>query len=199
MRLKMTRPDFEFWFEYGSPYTYLTVARLDAVTQARGIAVAWRPFLLMPIMIDQGMPQGPFLPYPTKSRYMWRAVGRAFSKPSSSIYCQPPAVLHRPVEPAPPKSRHSVAAQYLSLQTQTSVRSVIRLPSRGCVGRLICINELRARAGENSKFNRDERTARSKKNAAGSRDGWRRWVRPSETAPQSSKRSDARPSVTTAD
>ncbi len=60
----MTRPDLEFWFEYGSTYTYLTVARIDAVTQARGITVGWRPFLLMPIMIDQGMPQGPFLPIP---------------------------------------------------------------------------------------------------------------------------------------
>ena len=123
MRLKMTRPDFEFWFEYGSPYTYLTVARLDAVTQARGIAVAWRPFLLMPIMIDQGMPQGPFLPYPTKSRYMWRAVGRAFSKPSSSIYCQPPVVLHRPVEPAPPQ-KPTFGCSAISVATNADIGPV---------------------------------------------------------------------------
>ena len=94
----MTRPDLEFWFEYGSTYTYLTVARIDAVTQARGISTAWRPFLLMPIMIDQGMPQGPFLPYPAKARYMWRDLERrsqrygiAYQRPS--MYPPPNTLL----------------------------------------------------------------------------------------------------------
>ncbi len=68
--------ELQFWFEYGSTYTYLTVARLASVAKARDVAVEWRPFLLMPIMIDQGMDKGPFLPYPNKLRYMWRDLER---------------------------------------------------------------------------------------------------------------------------
>jgi 2-hydroxychromene-2-carboxylate isomerase len=66
----------DFWFEYGSTYTYLTVARIHALASAHGIGVVWRPFLVMPIMIEQGMTQGPFLPYPQKMRYMWRDLER---------------------------------------------------------------------------------------------------------------------------
>ena len=72
----MTERAIEFWFEFGSTYTYLTVARLESVAPSRGIRVDWRPFLLMPIMIEQGMPEGPFLPYPNKLRYMWRDLER---------------------------------------------------------------------------------------------------------------------------
>ena len=66
----------EFWFEYGSTYTYLTVARLASVADGRKIMVDWRPFLLMPILIEQGLEKGPFLPYPNKLRYMWRDLER---------------------------------------------------------------------------------------------------------------------------
>jgi 2-hydroxychromene-2-carboxylate isomerase len=66
----------EFWFEYGSTYAYLSVARIDTVVRTHGITVEWRPFLLMPIMIEQGMQQGAFLPYPAKLRYMWRDLER---------------------------------------------------------------------------------------------------------------------------
>ena len=72
----MTERAIEFWFELGSTYTYLTVARIESVARSRSIRVDWRPFLLMPIMIEQGMPGGPFLPYPNKLRYMWRDLER---------------------------------------------------------------------------------------------------------------------------
>jgi 2-hydroxychromene-2-carboxylate isomerase len=72
----MGSKNIEFWFEYGSTYTYLSVERLASVAKARDVSVVWRPFLLMPIMIDQGMQQGPFLPFPAKQRYMWRDVER---------------------------------------------------------------------------------------------------------------------------
>lgn len=80
---------FDFWFEYGSTYTYLTVARIRALAHSHGVAVSWKPFLLMPLMIEQGMNQGPFLPYPRKIDYMWRDLARRaaehgipYSKPS---------------------------------------------------------------------------------------------------------------------
>ena len=49
----MSRANAEFWFEYGSTYTYVTVARIDSISAARNVVVDWRPFLLMPIVIEQ--------------------------------------------------------------------------------------------------------------------------------------------------
>ena len=43
----------DFWFEYGSTYTYLTVARIRTLASSRGVEIRWRPFLLMPILIEQ--------------------------------------------------------------------------------------------------------------------------------------------------
>jgi 2-hydroxychromene-2-carboxylate isomerase len=65
-----------FWFEFGSTYTYLTVARLRRAADAAGVQVEWKPFLLMPLMVEQGMNLGPFLPYPRKIEYMWRDLQR---------------------------------------------------------------------------------------------------------------------------
>ncbi len=65
-----------FWFEFGSTYTWLTVARLPALAQARGVQVDWRPFLLAPIFKHQGMAQGPFLGHAPKLKYMWRDLER---------------------------------------------------------------------------------------------------------------------------
>lgn len=69
-------PSLQFWFEFGSTYTYLTVARIRRVAQEAGVEIEWKPFLLMPLMIEQGMAQGPFLPYPRKLDYMWRDLER---------------------------------------------------------------------------------------------------------------------------
>ena len=65
-----------FWFEYGSTYTYLSVARISALAAARGVQVEWRPFLLAPILKDYGRVQGPFDGYPVKAQYMWRDLQR---------------------------------------------------------------------------------------------------------------------------
>jgi len=73
-------PTIQFWFEYGSTYTYLTVMRIAGLASARGVAVDWRPFLLMPILTAQGMDRGPFLPFPSKLRYMWRDLERRAQK-----------------------------------------------------------------------------------------------------------------------
>jgi 2-hydroxychromene-2-carboxylate isomerase len=66
----------EFWFEYGSTYTYLSVMRIEALAAPHKIEIVWCPFLLMPIMIEAGMKDGPFLSHPSKLRYMWRDVER---------------------------------------------------------------------------------------------------------------------------
>lgn len=70
-------PRMTFWFEYGSTYTWLTVARLPELARARGVQVDWRPFLMGPILRHTpGMEQGPFLGHPSKLAYMWRDLER---------------------------------------------------------------------------------------------------------------------------
>ena len=80
-----------FWFEYGSTYTWLSVARIDALAQAYGAQIEWRPFLLSAILKQRGMVEGPFAE-PVKGRYMWRDLERraarhgiAYRKPTGSL------------------------------------------------------------------------------------------------------------------
>ena len=70
----------EFWIEYGSTYTYLSVARMGRLAEASGVEVQWQPFFVMPIMAELGMTQGPFLPFPSKTAYMWRDIERRSSR-----------------------------------------------------------------------------------------------------------------------
>ncbi len=68
--------DFEFWYEFGSTYSYLTVSRIGDLAHAAGVTVSWRPFLLGPIFEKQGWDDSPFNVYPAKGRYMWRDMER---------------------------------------------------------------------------------------------------------------------------
>jgi 2-hydroxychromene-2-carboxylate isomerase len=68
--------DFQFWFEFGSTYSYPASLRVEEAAAQRGIAVDWRPFLLGPIFRDQGWDDSPFNLYPAKGRYMWRDLER---------------------------------------------------------------------------------------------------------------------------
>jgi 2-hydroxychromene-2-carboxylate isomerase len=66
----------EFWFEFGSTYSYLSAARIEDVAAAAGVQVLWEPFLLGPIFAEQGWDDSPFNVYPAKGRYMWRDLER---------------------------------------------------------------------------------------------------------------------------
>ena len=46
------------------------------LAEARGVDLAWRPFLLAPIFGAQGWRDSPFNIYPAKGRYMWRDLER---------------------------------------------------------------------------------------------------------------------------
>ena len=72
--------DLEFWFEFGSTYSYLSAARIEDVSAAAGVSVRWEPFLLGPIFAEQGWDDSPFNVYPAKGRYMWRDVERLCAK-----------------------------------------------------------------------------------------------------------------------
>jgi len=74
----MSRP-LEFWFEFGSTYSYPAAHRVESRARDRGVDVVWRPFLLGPIFAAQGWNDSPFNLYPAKGRYMWRDWGRICS------------------------------------------------------------------------------------------------------------------------
>ena len=76
----MNTAALEFWFEFGSTYSYLSAARIEAVAAAVGVPVFWEPFLLGPIFADQGWDDSPFNIYPPKGRYMWRDLERLCAK-----------------------------------------------------------------------------------------------------------------------
>ncbi|HZC18657.1 MAG TPA: 2-hydroxychromene-2-carboxylate isomerase [Rubrobacteraceae bacterium] len=76
----MNTSSLEFWFEFGSTYSYLSAARIEDVSAAAGIAVRWEPFLLGPIFAEQGWEDSPFNANPAKGRYMWRDVERLCAK-----------------------------------------------------------------------------------------------------------------------
>lgn len=78
----------DFWYEFASTYSYLSVMRIEEQARKAGISVRWRPFLLGPIFAAQGWQTSPFNLYPGKGRYMVRdmermcaARGLAFSLP----------------------------------------------------------------------------------------------------------------------
>lgn len=70
----------EFWFDYGSTYTYLTVARLGKLSKEFGFEVDWKPFFLTALFTEMGLPEGPFVPYPSKLNYMWNDLQRRATK-----------------------------------------------------------------------------------------------------------------------
>ena len=66
----------EFWFEFGSTYSYPAAFRVEEAAGNAGVELAWRPFLLGPIFKEQGWNDSPFNIYPAKGRYMWRDLER---------------------------------------------------------------------------------------------------------------------------
>ena len=66
----------DFWFEFGSTYSYPAAMRIEELAGARGVDVNWRPFLLGPIFRDQGLTDSPFNLHAAKGRYMWRDLER---------------------------------------------------------------------------------------------------------------------------
>lgn len=67
----------EFWFEYGSTYSYLSAMRIETVAENYGVRVIWRPFLLGVLFKkDLGYTDSPFNRHAKKGQYMWRDMER---------------------------------------------------------------------------------------------------------------------------
>jgi 2-hydroxychromene-2-carboxylate isomerase len=66
----------EFWYEFGSTYSYPAAMRIERLAAGAGVAVRWRPFLLGPIFKAYGWNDSPFNIFAAKGRYMWRDLER---------------------------------------------------------------------------------------------------------------------------
>lgn len=71
-----TDAQMDFWFEFGSPYSYPAAMRIEPLAAAQHVNVTWRPFLLGPIFRQRGLSDSPFNLHPDKGRYMWRDLQR---------------------------------------------------------------------------------------------------------------------------
>ena len=76
----MTERVVDFWFEFGSHYSYLSVMRIGVVAAAHGVRVRWRPFLLGPIFRELGWATSPFVVQKEKGEYAWKDVERQARK-----------------------------------------------------------------------------------------------------------------------
>ncbi len=74
------KPELEFWYEFASTYSYISVMRIDELAKREGVLIKWRPFLLGPIFKSQGWATSPFNIYESKGRYMWRDIERLADK-----------------------------------------------------------------------------------------------------------------------
>lgn len=82
--------DIEIWFDFASNYSYLSAMRIEELARARGVGVAWRPFLLGPVFKSLGMDNSPFVTQKLKGAYVWtdmerqcRKYGLGWTRPAS--------------------------------------------------------------------------------------------------------------------
>ena len=68
--------EIEFWYEFASTYSYPAAMRIERLAGDAGVALRWRPFLLGPILKQQGLNDSPFNIFAAKGRYMWRDLER---------------------------------------------------------------------------------------------------------------------------
>ena len=70
----------DFWFEFGSNYSYLSVMRIEDAAAYHGVTVRWQPFLLGPIFQSFGWTNSPFVLQKEKGAYAWRDMVRQCEK-----------------------------------------------------------------------------------------------------------------------
>ncbi|MFZ4539841.1 DsbA family protein [Propionivibrio sp.] len=103
----MAKASLDFWFGYGSTYTYLTVSRITDLAAARGVDVRWVPFNLTALFGSKGIVGGPFVGRTEKIGYMWRDLERRATR--YGLKYKKPAVY-------PVDSQKTVRVGYLAQQ-----------------------------------------------------------------------------------
>ncbi|MFM0054962.1 2-hydroxychromene-2-carboxylate isomerase [Paraburkholderia phytofirmans] len=79
-RVPTHAPEIDFWFDFGSNYSYLSVMRIEAEAAARGVQIHWRPFLLGPVFRELGFDNSPFVLQKEKGAYVWKDMERQCRK-----------------------------------------------------------------------------------------------------------------------
>ncbi len=70
----------EFWFDFGSNYSYLSMLRIRRLAADAGVQVCLMPFMLGPIFKTFGWETSPFVLQPLKGNYVWRDMQRQCDK-----------------------------------------------------------------------------------------------------------------------
>jgi 2-hydroxychromene-2-carboxylate isomerase len=83
----------DFFFFYGSIHTYLSAMRIEPLARAAGVAVAWRPFNLREILVEQN--NTAFARNAVRLAYNWRDIERRAQRLGIPFHGRPPY----PVDP----------------------------------------------------------------------------------------------------
>lgn len=70
----------DFWFEFASNYSYLSVMRIEAAAAECNVHIRWKPFLLGPIFKSFGWSTSPFVLQKAKGEYVWKDMARQCRK-----------------------------------------------------------------------------------------------------------------------
>jgi 2-hydroxychromene-2-carboxylate isomerase len=87
-------PLVEFWFEFASPYSYLSVMRLTEEARRQGVRVIWKPFLLGAIFRELGYTASPMIEQKRKAAYLHQDMARQCGKYGLAPWV-PPGVFPR--------------------------------------------------------------------------------------------------------
>jgi 2-hydroxychromene-2-carboxylate isomerase len=88
-------PSLEFWFEFGSNYSYLSAMRIEDAARGRGVRIVWKPFLLGAIFRALGMETSPFVSQREKGAYVQQDMARLCRKYGLAPW-RMPSVFPRP-------------------------------------------------------------------------------------------------------
>jgi len=70
-------PTLEFWYDFASPYSYISAYRIERMISGHSIKLVWRPFLLGPIFKKLSDDASPFQrASPAERRYRRRDIER---------------------------------------------------------------------------------------------------------------------------
>jgi 2-hydroxychromene-2-carboxylate isomerase len=83
----------EFWFDFGSNYSYLSMMRIRGAAAAANLRVELKPFMLGPIFKSLGWETSPFVLQTLKGDYVWRDMRRQCVK--YGLRWQRPSVFPR--------------------------------------------------------------------------------------------------------
>jgi 2-hydroxychromene-2-carboxylate isomerase len=83
----------EFWFDFGSNYSYLSMMRIRHLALDAGMRIVLKPFMLGPIFKSLGWETSPFVLQTMKGKYVWRDMQRQCAK--YGLRWQRPSVFPR--------------------------------------------------------------------------------------------------------